>query len=71
VEASNQLTPAGGGTVRLVAPVRITSPFIPDFEPQIFADLELEFAPEPSSALLLGWGAVCLSIAGRRRALRS
>lgn len=67
-EASNALTPAGAGVLNLVTPIVFHSPIWagPPIH-TMYADLQLVFVPEPATALVLGWGVVCLGIAGRRR----
>jgi hypothetical protein len=64
---ANDLTANGRGTVQLFSPITVEVPGLPSFRPQILAQLDLIFVPEPGTALLLGWGVVCLAIAGRRR----
>lgn len=61
---TNQLGPGGVGSLQLVAPVRISSS-LGTFP--LWGTLELVAVPEPTTALLLAWGAVCLGAAGWRR----
>jgi hypothetical protein len=68
-QGTNMLTANGGGTLTLVTPVVLSSPYQPASWPiVVFGELHLEFVPEPATALLLGWGVACLAWAGRRRA---
>ena len=69
-ELSNSLTPAGAGTLSLVAPFSFGAQSDPSFTPGMLAELELEFAPEPGMAMLTVWGIACLGVAARQRARR-
>lgn len=66
---SFDLNAAGGGSVLLVAPTRISVDF-PDLLVQrnsvSLTTLKLTFVPEPSALLLLGAGAAALALARRR-----
>jgi hypothetical protein len=59
-----------GGVVQLVTPMQVTSAY-PFFERLgIFGVLRIALVPEPSTALLLGAGVVCLALVGRERRAR-
>ena len=67
----NALSAAGAGTLVLVTPVRVLTQNNPTPVQARFGILTLNFAvPEPGTALLLGWGAVVLALAGRQRSRR-
>jgi hypothetical protein len=69
----NGLTLNGGGQLRLVSPVQVTvtSPALSvPHSIGIIAELDIQFVPEPVTALLFGAGALCLGILGRGRRIR-
>jgi hypothetical protein len=55
----------GVGTLQLVTPIRVASNVAG--EVVLWSALTLTFVPEPTTALLLGMGAVGLGMLGRRR----
>jgi len=65
---TNMLNASGVGMLTLVTPLVISSPTF-GTETTLVGQLKLTFVPEPGSALLLGWGALCLALAARRRRL--
>ncbi len=62
---SNGLGANGAGHLVLVSPIAVSSATTGILGG--FGTLELTYVPEPGTALLLGWGAICLGLAGRRR----
>jgi hypothetical protein len=68
-EATNMLTANGASTVTFVSPLVVTAQGL---APTLtfLGELDLEFVPEPATALLFGWGLACLSVAARRNVSR-
>jgi hypothetical protein len=62
---TNNLSANGAGTLTLVTPVLIGSTAAS--APVIFGELSLTYVPEPGTALILGWGVLCLAALGHRR----